>query len=433
MDVDNSINDKGKLIASQLAVATEFGVITGNEEHIRAILHQAMTKDIAYIQVIDRFGNLLAETRNNTPEIANSDLKLFTQDIYRLDLTVDEPLFQRAEQKQDEKHHLGTLVVAITEYYSLQNQLHILVISLALGLVMLALSSLLAFTVGRKILTPLLTLTAAVRQISQGQLNTRVTADQEFELGALQVGFNSMAEKLEANQINTRKNLSQLEKARRSAEKASAAKSEFLATMSHELRTPMNGALGTLDLLSSTRLDTEQKNYVDIAIDSTNHLLTVVDDILDFSRIESGRMELESRFFNCYKMIENCYQSFLPIADKRGLALELEIDPVLRNLEINGDEARLRQIFINLVSNALKFTEDGGVFITVNCSGPSSGKLPITIAVKDTGIGIEASQQQGIFNSFQQEDGSTVRRFGGSGLGLAIVKQLCELMGAEIS
>lgn len=211
------------------------------------------------------------------------------------------------------------------------------------------------------------------------------------------------------------------------AETASAAKSEFLANMSHEIRTPMNGVIGMADVLAATELSQKQRACVDVIQSSGGALLTILNDILDFSKIEAGRIEIERAPFSLRQAIMEVVTLISPRAAERGVALIVDVGAGIPEI-VDGDAGRLRQILINLVGNAAKFTHEGS--ITVSAAHDEHGRVKISIA--DTGIGIAPEKLGRIFEKFEQADNSTTRRYGGTGLGLAISKQLVELMGGEI-
>jgi CheY-like chemotaxis protein/nitrogen-specific signal transduction histidine kinase/HPt (histidine-containing phosphotransfer) domain-containing protein len=220
--------------------------------------------------------------------------------------------------------------------------------------------------------------------------------------------------------------------ARNAALEETTLKSEFLANMSHEIRTPLNGILGMVELCQATELNEEQKNYIGLAYSEATSLLNIINDILDFSKIEAGKLELEEIPFDLAYLLEDLGNIFLLRAKQKGIALHTELAYQVPLLVI-GDAGRLRQILANLVSNALKFTPEGGkIDIVVNLEKDEEEKTTLRFAVIDTGIGIPDEKQTGIFGSFTQADGSTTRKYGGTGLGTTISKQLAEIMGGEI-
>jgi signal transduction histidine kinase/CheY-like chemotaxis protein/HPt (histidine-containing phosphotransfer) domain-containing protein len=275
------------------------------------------------------------------------------------------------------------------------------------------------------ITAPVGALTRHIKTIREsGNLDQSLQSSRTDEIGELEQEFGSLSKSLRVAQQD-------LEAARDKALAISNAKSDFLAKMSHEIRTPMNGVIGMIELLAATPLDKAQKRYMHSISQSAESLLDIISDILDFSKMEAGKLTLETRAFNLNSFVLDISDSLSGLADRKGLRLNTIFAEDLP-INVEGDSARLRQVLTNLLGNAIKFTEEGRVLLKVS-TVPDLGEYEyVTFQVIDTGIGISQRKQQHVFKSFAQEDGSTTRRYGGTGLGLSISKQLVEMMGGKI-
>ena len=221
------------------------------------------------------------------------------------------------------------------------------------------------------------------------------------------------------------------ERARQISDEATKMKSEFLANMSHEIRTPMNGIIGMLNLLIESEMDQTQERYANVAINSADNLLTLINDILDFSKIEAGKLEFEIIPFNLHMLIDEAMELIAIKAQEKKLEMLLKFDADIP-VHVMGDPGRIRQIILNLASNAIKFTEDGHILVGVESMQETDTHIFYKVYVEDTGIGIPKDKQDFIFNKFNQADGSTTRKFGGTGLGLAICKELTARMDGQM-
>lgn len=223
----------------------------------------------------------------------------------------------------------------------------------------------------------------------------------------------------------------ELSEAKHAAEAATMAKGEFLATMSHEIRTPLNGIIPLLDILLSTRLGDDQREYLNTALQSAQQLLRIVDDILDYSKLEANMLELETVGINLREVLDGVMRLMDTPAEAKGLRLSMQIDPAVR-LAMRGDPVRMRQILTNLLSNAIKFTDRGSVSVMVSRRGETRTHHELRFEVTDTGVGIAPEAAARLFKPFSQADASTTRTFGGTGLGLVICKRIVDLMGGQI-
>ncbi|SFX43830.1 two-component system, NarL family, sensor histidine kinase BarA [Azotobacter vinelandii] len=346
-------------------------------------------------------------------------------------------------------HLLGWIALEISHHNALLQGYRNLLASLLLILSVLLVSAFLALRVGRSISDPLRRIQQGVSQLRDGHLETRLPSLRSHELDELAAGINRMAEVMQHAQEEMQNSIDQatedvrqnletieiqnieLDMARREALEASRIKSEFLANMSHEIRTPLNGIIGFTNLLQKCELTPRQHDYLNTIQKSADSLLDIINEILDFSKIEAGKLVLEHTPFNLRELIQDTLTILAPAAHAKHLEL---VSLIYRDtpLALNGDPQRLRQVLTNLISNAIKFTNEGTIAVRAMVEDIGEEFAQLRISVHDTGIGLSQEDLNALFQAFSQADNSLTRQAGGTGLGLVISKRLIEQMGGEI-
>ncbi|NBU27064.1 MAG: response regulator [Caulobacteraceae bacterium] len=342
----------------------------------------------------------------------------------------DRPVTSLVKPVFHEGRQVGQLTIGVLEPSLVRMLPRFLALTLALFFGAAGAALFLSRGLARRVTAPVDRLSRAMQDVAASGRFTPVSEspgdDDLFR--SLARSFNHLLAKLDANDRELRRTMTALVAARDQANTANIAKSQFLANMSHEIRTPLNGVLAMADIMSRGELDARQRERLGVIRESGELLLSVLNDVLDLSKIEAGRLELEIGDFDLTEMARSARQAFGVLAQAKGLRLDLVIEPEAAGAW-RGDGDRLRQILNNLLSNAIKFTEEGAVAARFGCS--PSGGLRLTVA--DTGIGIASDHLPGLFEKFVQADNSTTRRFGGTGLGLSICRELAQLMGGRIA
>ncbi|AIX72728.1 MAG: two-component sensor histidine kinase BarA [Mixta calida] len=466
-ELQRQLVDAGANIIEPLAVSSEYGMTFHSRESVRqlvSLLHRRHSDIVRAITVFDDKNQIFVTSNYHL----NQDLLRLPDGAKAPSLTVierrgnvmvlrtpvvSESYYPDESPGRDAKptgNPLGYVAIELDlQSVRLQQYKEVFVATLLL-LFCLCIAMMFAYRLMRDVTGPIRNMVSTVDRIRRGQLDSRVEGYMLGELDMLKNGINSMAMSLTAYHEEMQQNIDQatsdlretleqmeiqnveLDLAKRRAQEAARIKSEFLANMSHELRTPLNGVIGFTRQTLKTPLTSTQRDYLHTIERSANNLLSIINDVLDFSKLEAGKLVLESIPFPLRATLDETLVLLAPSAHDKGLELTINVQGEVPD-NVIGDPLRLQQILTNLIGNAVKFTERGNIDIRVEKRSLSNSSVELEVQVHDTGIGIAEKQQSQLFQAFRQADASISRRHGGTGLGLVITQKLVNEMGGEIA
>lgn len=468
-DYDELNLERGAISSQQLASLAQFALRDGKVEQLQALARATLEeKGVRSVSIYDSKGREIIhagpQMQGGSPSIAHAESNQrfqaqantmktdesmrFMAPIFKYslinDITLDQPV-----SVTDNTTPIGWAEVEYTDSAFTIKIYQTFLISAGVTITTLLACLFLALFINQRTLVSFKKLNEGLNRMKQGDLDSHIELKDEGELSTLAHNINDMADSVKTSFNEMQHNVEQttfdlketletievqnieLDLARKEAIEASRIKSEFLANTSHEIRTPLNGIIGFTNLLLRSPLSTQQADYLATIQQSSEGLLTIINDILDFSKIEAGKLVLDHIPINLRDIIEDTLNMLAPVAQDKQLELVLLIYPDVP-INLIGDPLRIKQVITNLVSNAIKFTAQGGIIIRVSQEGSNEKHANVIVSVSDTGIGLSPQQQRDIFSAFTQANTSTSREFGGTGLGLVISKRLVEQMGGDI-
>jgi two-component system sensor histidine kinase BarA len=458
--ISDSLEKHGRFIAKQLAPIAEYAVYSGNKELMKPQIDTIIKNNaVIRIQIQDMNGNSIIDvkkpaSKNNisnsffTELIDNKKQLVFNEPVISQQVLVDDNENSEDISEQGDEE-IGMVSVTLTTRYATAEKLNHIKNGATISFIILFIAIIVIIRKSLAITQPVKSLTKTVRKIASGDLDVQIENHAIGEIGVLQACINHMTEELKNSKADMESQLNnytlelqqtmeeleirnaELDITRSKAIYANNAKSEFLANMSHELRTPLSGIIGFTELLQGTELSNQQIDYSNTIKKSAKNLLEIINDILDLSKIESGKIEITTSEFNLVDIIEDIVNLLSPSALEKNIELFYRIEKNVPTI-VQSDPFRIHQILTNLIGNAIKFTENGYVYLQVTSGEIDNVENSIKFTVSDTGIGLSGEDKNKLFKAFTQADTSITRRFGGTGLGLVISRKLTLLMKGEI-
>ncbi len=458
--ISNSLNKHGVFITKQLSPAAVYAIYSGNIELIKPIVNTVIKDEsVVRVQIQDNENNNILDIKKNIKQPRNkssifenlfNDEKqlIYSEAVISEQLPVDD-FKSTTENMEDNDNTIGQVIVTLSTRQATAEKISHVKYGIVITLIVVLITIVIIIRISKTITQPIKSLTDTVRQITSGHLDAKIEKGAAGEIGILQSCIIHMTEELKHSQSDMENQLSEytlelqetmeeleirnaeLDITRAKAIYANNAKSEFLANMSHEIRTPLSGIIGFTELLQNTSLSNQQKDYAATIQKSSANLLEIINDILDLSKIESGKTEITTSEFNVINVIEDIINLLSTTAMDKKVELFYCIEKDVPGF-IKSDPFRIHQILTNLIGNAIKFTDKGYVYLQVSKGDIENTEASIKFSVSDTGIGMDSNDEKKLFKAFSQADTSITRRFGGTGLGLTISQKLVLLMKGEI-
>ena len=462
--VDQQLRERGEVIATTLAASSELALFANDHEQQRTLARQTLLlQDVVNVTVFDRRGGMSvaegeaakAATFRHLPyqQWRQDDIWYFQAPVYLrgIDYADNAETLNQAFAGRDNKGPklLGRVMVGLSDRHTRQQALTLLLNNILVSTAILIVAILLALLLSRKVTAPLSRIMRVLPSLQQGDLDARVRVMATGELRELEIGINDLARRIQSSHeelhekvraataeleqamqdLRTRN--AELASARNEAEEANQAKDLFLARMSHELRTPLTSILGFTRMLDQIPDGEQRKEAIAVIQSASKMLLSVIDDILTYSKLQAQSIALEHIPFNLRDCIDDVLALLANNASEKGLVVEVVMNPDVP-VDLLGDPGRLGQVFTNLINNAIKFTDHGQIRIDITHTRSNNARIQLDFVIADTGIGISPETMRKLFRPFTQADSNISRRYGGTGLGLVICQQLVKLMGGEI-